>query len=346
MAPGAGASGQRRDVAAIGHEAQRHRSGQLGDGVGGGAVADAQPADDDGDARRVGLAGQRLRRLGEGIGRPHAVGGDFGNGAMGRHFEEFLVERAGVGRGGCVVGRGRNGHLFTLAGLAVDDGDGLGGGRRRCRLSRRGLSCRGSVGIDGDDLRRRLPVGGLGRRAGMQVDRHDDDRLAAKRIVYDHRPDHEHAEEQRQHGGHDLRRRDRDRQPPLPQLLAERRVQVIGRHNPLSAGQSLANHALGVYHGRSRAGLGRDYWLSGGSRSHRQEYRQDKKIRGGYQPPRIQPDELNRLFSSEPRSSDSAGRRHWSWCRAAGRAPSSAPRRPFHPAARRTASRTLRCPRP
>ena len=217
--------------------------------------ADAQPADDDGDARRVGLAGQRLRRLGEGIGRPHAVGGDFGNGAMGRHFEEFLVERAGVGRGAASLAGAGMLHFLTLAGLAVDDGDGLGGGRRRCRLSRRGLSCRGSVGIDGDDFRRRLPVGGLGRRAGMQVDRHDDDRLAAERIVYDHRPDHEHAEEQRQHGGHDLRRRDRDRQPPLAQVLAERRVQVIGGHSPVSCahcGPIARESCAGVYHGRSR----------------------------------------------------------------------------------------------
>ena len=71
-----------------------------------------------------------------------------------------------------------------------------------------------------------------------------------------------------------------------------------------------------------------------------------KKIRGGLSPPRIQSDEPDRLFSSEPRSSDSAGRRRWSWCRARGRAPFSAPRRPSRPAARRTASRTLRCPRP
>src|ERR1700719_4411118 len=49
------------------------------------------------------------------------------------------------------------------------------------------------VGIDRDDFRRRLPVGRLCRRAGMQVDRHDDDRLAAERIVLDYRPDHEHA---------------------------------------------------------------------------------------------------------------------------------------------------------
>src|ERR1700692_1000367 len=76
-------------------------------------------------------------------------------------------------------------------------------------LSRRSLNCGGRVRVDGDDFWRCLPVGRLCRRAGMQVDRHDDDRLAAERIVLDYRPDHEHAEEQRQHGGHDLRRRDR-----------------------------------------------------------------------------------------------------------------------------------------
>jgi hypothetical protein len=68
----------------------------------------------------------------------------------------------------------------------------------------------------------------------MQGDRYHDDRLAAERIVADHRPHHEHAEEQRQHAGHDLRRCDRDRQPPLARMLAERRVQVVGGHNPLS----------------------------------------------------------------------------------------------------------------
>ena len=61
--------------------------------LGGRALADAKPADDDGDARGVGLAGQRLRRLGEGVRRAHAVGGDFRDGAVGRHFDELLVDR-------------------------------------------------------------------------------------------------------------------------------------------------------------------------------------------------------------------------------------------------------------
>src|ERR1700734_321312 len=64
---------------------------------------------------------------------------------------------------------------------------------------------------------------------------------------------------------------------------------IIRSQGPI-AGESCA----GVYHGRSRAGLGRDYWLSGGSGTYCQECRQTKKIRGGSSPPRIQPDELDR----------------------------------------------------
>jgi hypothetical protein len=99
VAGAARAPGKMIDVVAIRHKGKRHRAGQLADGVIADAGADAKPADDERDARRVGLAGNGLYRLRIGFRRAHAVGGNFRNGTLRGRFDQFLVIRLRL-RGG------------------------------------------------------------------------------------------------------------------------------------------------------------------------------------------------------------------------------------------------------
>src|SRR5262249_51940942 len=109
--------------AAIRHEGERHRSGQPLERIAGIGGADPEPADHDGDARGVGVAGRYLHRLGKSVGRANAVLGDLWQRAMARRLAEALV--------GWLVLRGAwNHHLLALAARAIDDVDGLAAGRR------------------------------------------------------------------------------------------------------------------------------------------------------------------------------------------------------------------------
>ena len=144
--------------------------------------------------------------------------------------------------------------------------------------------------------------------ARLQVGAHDDHRLAAERIVGEQPPK---ARRSRRTA------RARRRSPAAIVtgivrtrllVLAERSAQIIRRHGRKSSRimRAQSNTAAQARRWRVRP------WL--------RESRQ--KHRGGQGPPRKRRLRIGPL-SSERQSSGSAGRPHSSWCRAAGRAPSS-----------------------
>ena len=138
------------DVDAVRHERERHRRGQLGERLGGAVRADAEPFDDDRDARLIGAARLRLHRARVDVGRARAVGADFRDGTMARGVGDARVEeRVGVRLALQFTfflsrfARWRrallaDGDFLPLAGRAVDDGDGLllGFDGRRGRLGK------------------------------------------------------------------------------------------------------------------------------------------------------------------------------------------------------------------
>ncbi len=68
----------------------------------------------------------------------------------------------------------------------------------------------------------------------MQIDGYGDFRLAAELIVADHRPHDENRGEHREQPGGRVGKGDRQSEPAfLLPVLAERRAQVIGRHEPI-----------------------------------------------------------------------------------------------------------------
>ena len=145
-----------------------------------------------------GLPGSGWHRPREGIGRPRAVGGDFRNRPVRRHLDEFLVERERRRRRCCCRSRRcrpRNYDFLLGAGLAVDDGHRRGiGAAVRSALPLRPAR-RGAAAGPHRALRRvRRVWRWIGR--DLQIGRHDGHRFAAERIVRDHRPQHEYAEEQ------------------------------------------------------------------------------------------------------------------------------------------------------
>src|SRR5262249_37283952 len=87
------APGKMIDVVAVRHEGKRDGAGQLADGLIADRGADAEAADDERNAWRVGLAGNRLHRLRISLRRAHAVAGDFRNGPLRGRLDQFLVVR-------------------------------------------------------------------------------------------------------------------------------------------------------------------------------------------------------------------------------------------------------------
>ena len=259
---------------------------------------------------------------------------------MRRHLDEFLV-----GWGGGSAGRRRcperESRLPGASGLAVDDGDRLGAGRRAWLGRRRRRLPDRHSGRDPPGRRRPharpAASGGFGGRRGVQIDRHDDHGFAAEGIISHDRPQHEHAEEERERPGNDLRYRDRiwcgGASSAAGPSGALRSSAVIGRslaHN--RSGESGGRKSCtAVYHGSQRPGRRRP------AGAFARSLRQLEAARGiaepknsgrlvtaplALPPPEAAEVRMGCRLNSERRPSGSAGRRHWSSCRAGDRAPS------------------------
>jgi hypothetical protein len=156
--------------------------------------------------------------------RTHTVGRDFGNGAVRRHFDEFLIERLAIRSADAFAFR-RDHDVLARAGLAVDDSDrfGVAGvacaaraciarislGRRhrhRHRTAARTVVAAGPRRHRGGFGRGRHR-GFLWRHCAVQIDRHGDHRFTAEGIVAYHRPQDKNAEEDRECRTDDQRQR-------------------------------------------------------------------------------------------------------------------------------------------
>src|SRR5262249_16416145 len=84
---------------------QRDGLGELGEGLGGAACADAEPGDHDGNAQPVGL-GARFAGPCIGVGRPRAVAGDLRKRTVPARFHAARVDRDVAGGGRLRAGAG------------------------------------------------------------------------------------------------------------------------------------------------------------------------------------------------------------------------------------------------
>ena len=131
---------QRVEIRAVGCDGQRHGCRQFRQCIGGAGRADAEPAYDNGDARRIGLVRRHLARMCEDHERTRAVHRDLRDGAVAGGFQNPRVA--------CRLGRkvarfARNNYILMLAARAIDNGDGPGS-RWQCDNGWRGHLLGGS----------------------------------------------------------------------------------------------------------------------------------------------------------------------------------------------------------
>ena len=212
------------DIGAIGRKPQRYGGRQPGDRVGGAALAEAEAADHQRDARRAGAQrGRQQRRPGVNLRRPGAVGADARQQTVFRSLDQALVGRgrqAQADRLGHVddqrTRRRRAPAAHHLDAAAALD---LARGGRGGRPDRRG-----GGDVDGD------PAGSRGPRPrgwrggeGVTVDRGDRVGLAAHMIVgfdeEDRQPDRQ--DERRRHRQSPIGKRAADRLRRLPERLVQ-----------------------------------------------------------------------------------------------------------------------------
>ena len=199
------------EIGAVGRQRECHRRRQFGERIGGAGGADAEPADHDGDARRVFFVWRQLARMRIERRWAYAIRSDLRDRTMPCGFQQFLVERRFRRSPARIAG---NDHLLALAARAIDDGDRLAAGRWGYRLGCRGGRCRrigrraGRAVVAGMLLAVAVAVLlGLARRRRLGGDHRY--RLAAQRIIDEDRPGHDQQAKQTKHAGQQLWRGNR-----------------------------------------------------------------------------------------------------------------------------------------